>query len=149
MNIWRGMFRIWLIGSAGWAVVISYEAWDRIREPYLTPHKYIYDGSTGTIDRLTEEQSSRIGFALLTEYDELPLANSVTLYVPRAVDIEVTRPRVQEFNRAVPPTRSEEMKQARWKSALDATRLAQIPIIATFAMGLASLWIAAGFRSER
>lgn len=147
MNIRRGIFRVWLLGSAGWAVLIAYEALDRIREPYLPPHKYIYNGSTDTIGRLSEEESSRIGFALLTEYDELPLRNSVTLYVPRAVDIEVTRPRVQEFNRAVPPTRSEEMDEARWKAILDATQLALVPIFATFAMGLSFLWIAAGFKS--
>lgn len=145
MNVKRGLFRLWILASVAWSVLIISDNWSGIKDPYIQEKRYVYRPTTQVIELLSDDEQSKNSRALLMEHDQLPLNNRVTLYIPQGVDVEAAKPLVQEFARTAPTWRQSDIEEARKARIYATTKSVTLPIFFSFIVGAALMWAIAGF----
>lgn len=146
MNIRRGLFRIWLVAAALWAVWVAIVSWPSIHTPYMPRLEYRYIKDENRFVPRDEGLTTSQQFDMLTLHP-LEFPNNVYLYSPDNPTVGDSKPYLKVFYETYVQPHDTEFSQKRRANLRDALGLAILPIIVSFLAGLTMIWVVAGFRT--
>lgn len=142
MNIRRGLFRLWMVLSVVWAIVVGLIFFDEIRNPYLPEANYLYVEGANEILKIPDFNSR---YEMRKTMTEITFPNNVSLFTSLADPTEKMKAKVPEFLIAYVEPRQAETDAKRLAKVEMALSVALIPIAVIFALGGALVWAFSGF----
>src|SRR3954470_19725432 len=93
MNVWRGLFRLWVVGAIGWTLFVGALTLDKVQSPSV-PFKYfaVY-GSDMTLYEWTEQGTPRIDGG----YQQIDFPNNVVVYAAKSYQGETLNDWARRF----------------------------------------------------
>jgi hypothetical protein len=82
MTFWRGMFRVWILASALWAVFVITVGWSEMASPNLPRKAFYLKDAQSTPYQLAEAYPA---YSWVSAQREVSLPHSVTLYIARDI----------------------------------------------------------------
>ena len=142
MTFWKGMFRLWILTSVFWAMIVTVIGWGALVSPSLPRKSFsLREGQSAPYELANPYPS----YDWIREQRELYLPNSVTLYVARNItDDALATAREALIRRASDPRAGEA-----WMARLEAFLWMLLAIVgvsgSVLAFGFALRWVAQGF----
>ena len=146
MNWRRGLFRLWLVVSALWLIVVVVFFYPQVVSPYIEPHAYILtdDLKFFELDNVADSEDRNFKAAYQIEI-EFP--NKVTLFAKDDTPKPVLDTQSKSFYEQHVKPREAELGTARWHSLERAFATGLLPPLAFVLLGLVIWWIVNGFKS--
>ncbi|MER8403385.1 hypothetical protein NKH16_01310 [Mesorhizobium sp. M1307] len=142
MNVRRGLFRLWMVLSAIWAIVVGLMFFDEIRSPYLQENNYLYVEGAEEIVKIPDFNSR---YEMRKTMTEVTFPHNVSLFTGLTTPDEKMQARVPRFLIEYVEPRQAEIDAKRRDKVEMALMVALIPIAVIFALGGALLWALSGF----
>jgi hypothetical protein len=142
MNLWRGLFRLWVLASGLWLLwaVVMFEG--RVRHPFIGERHYVLTNDIG----LLELDWPRMETTPLSGHRRVEFPNSVVLYAQDGVTDQRLKDFSQSFFVNYVHPRDREIRTKRWDEIRDASIFTVLPILVVLILGLALRWVARGFK---
>lgn len=151
---WRqGFFRIWVLLSVLWALLVAFFAYDGIVSPWFPGKGFYYKHGVPvpvSVDRYSTEFSDLVrlkesGEVLGLKIRDLP---EITLFVPANISpIERDR-RIDQVHGIATTMKATVVHQKRVEAIKQALAVVLIPPIMLFVIGLGIAWAISGFRQK-
>jgi len=143
MNVWRGLFRAWILASVLWALFVAFITYSQIISVHLPRNTYTLDGADLELREYPDYVAPEKG------YRTVKFPNDVYVHVAPSIGDDkypLWRPRFIE--QYVDP-RVRERQELRMDRIKDALAFMLIPIGGLFSLGLSVRWVVQGFRATR
>jgi hypothetical protein len=138
-----GLFRLWLVASALWLIVVVVFFYPQVVSPYIEPRAYILTDDLKFFE-FDNVSDSEFKAAYQTEI-EFP--NKVTLFAKDDTPKPVLDTQSKSFYEQHVKPREVELATARWQSLERASATGLLPPLALLLLGLVIGWIVSGFKS--
>jgi hypothetical protein len=145
MNARRGFFRLWVVGSALWAIGVGVVAFQM--SPTLQPAEFVMPDATSGFFKLDNVFDQFVP-AFQAVHRKVEFPNNVTLFVHTSVPEATLKEQAPEFFKTYSAPRGDELTKARfslWKNALLA---AVLPSLGILLLGSLVGWIFKGFARD-
>jgi hypothetical protein len=145
MKIARGMFRLWILLSAVWLILVAAVSFESITNPYLSTRSYILPDQTL---KPYLSDSPYVAFDIQKSHTEMEFPNEVKVYAHPSISVDSLSAWAREFAREYVQPREKERAQKRWEIFFTAVGWAAGVPVMLLIFGLALRWVFAGFRSS-
>lgn len=161
MNFSRGSFRLWIITSTIWVLVVVAAHWESVHSPHLERHAYYFIGdNTSAMDRLIinrnanlEKTQSSSFYRFIDPYNHANIPKPFDIVkFPRNVHLvlqtsnkENAREILGEFKRQFVQPRREEKSTKRSNYFWNAVVWITLPPALILLIGIALMWVCRGF----
>ena len=82
MTVWRGIFRVWILTSALWAIFVLLLGWSELASPNLPRQSYYLPNAQTAPYQLVDAQP---GYEWTRQQHAFYLGNGITLYAARDI----------------------------------------------------------------
>jgi hypothetical protein len=145
INFRNGFFRIWVVLSAGWVLLVGALMYSDIASPQLGERFYVLPGPDARFFEL-QNYFDQFDVQFKAKHWKIEFPNNVILYATNDVSEPVARERSAEFYSLFASTRESEVVAARWRALGRAFGVSLVPPLVLLLVGVMLGWIAAGFR---
>jgi hypothetical protein len=144
MRIRRGLFRLWIVGTAIWAIiviVITASSWNG----YLPEQNYLFPTTpSGDFSRISRTYDSDF----TNTHWEVTFPNNVALHIPVGIAEEIVAKQAPRFSAKFVSPRDGERRQQQIEMATSAAgAIIGVPAV-ILALGSALAWAFSGFRAS-
>lgn len=163
MNVRRGLFRLWVVAAALWAVAMGLLYWREITAPYIPLQSFVYkapgadlpqelspfdlvtDGKTGPYFQLTDPFNTRVPGSA---YKIIILPNEIKLFLAKSIGDAETNNIVDDFWTRFGIPRDAEIAEKRWGTIKQALWAVLVPPFVVLVIGGALAWAFSGFKKK-
>lgn len=146
MNIKRGMFRLWVVGSTIWIALIIAVNWHGMANPWVPTKAFLHVHVNGDDRYLGFDDITR-QIELASTHTEVQFeAQKLQLFVREQALEDREQPIVASFLSSVVAERDAEISQLRFARVGWTVFYSLIGPAIAFVVGAALIWIAQGFR---
>lgn len=144
MRLWRGSFRLWVVVTVIWVgacTLLGINEWYSVGVEASLFELRTADGPLIRRDNIFDQFD--VGVA--KDYRVKGLPGNVTLIVRKEIPEGAEAARVEELLKGTAEPHIAEQAARRWQIATNATLWAVVPPLMLLALGMALLWVLAGF----
>lgn len=142
MTFWKGMFRLWILTTVLWAVLVGLLGWTTVARPNLPRRSYYLRDAQSVPYLLAEAYPS---YDWVRNQRELYLPNSITLFAARDIPDAAVTAAQETVTRQASDSRNGEAWVARFKT-LGWMLLALVAVSGVvLILGFAVRWVVQGF----
>lgn len=142
MDIWRGLFRLWVLASGLWLLFVGALHWDEVRSPFVETHYFAISNRMV----LSGMPWMRWGAEEPQGYTRIDFPNRIVVFAENGIPEASLNEWARSFAREHVSSRDKEISDGRRRAIWAATVIAVIPAVFVLLLGLALRWVANGFR---
>jgi hypothetical protein len=143
----RGFFRIWVVLSALWFIIVAGFSYQKVADPYIAPRVYVLPSQTGEFYQLNNVLD-QFDLEFRNAHNEVSFPNSVTLFSTKDIPMAVVEARSPSFYEKYSKPRDAELTKARLTALGLSIAAALVPPAVLLLIGTAISWIASGFKAD-
>lgn len=146
MNIRQGSFRIWVILSIIWVIIVGIFSYGRFMNPILSEAFVMKDTTSGffKLDNYFDQFDPEFSNA----HQVIEFPNQVKLFAAKDISVTELETKSKEFYEQYSKPRYKEVRVARLQISATALMWMFVPVLLILLMGIAVSWVVAGFRSK-
>lgn len=146
MNIWRGLFRLWVLATVLWLGLVVAVSYNPIVNPWLPIENYLVPDTTRGLFKL---DSYSVSQEIRNSHREIKFPNNVYVYATLQIPDSYLNQLAPEFMRGYVEPRNQLRQEMRKEAVLWALAFAVLVPLVVLLLGCAFRWVAAGFGAPR
>jgi hypothetical protein len=141
MNVWRGLFRLWIVASCLWAMLVALISWRGIYEPYLPEAAYELSST------LEVQWAPHRAYLVSTPpgYTRIQFPNQIVVFASSDIPQSTLNEWAPRFTARYTALRNSQVSAARFSALTNAAMATVLIPLAFLGLGGALRWVVRGF----